>query len=191
MSACFTGRSGEEASSLSSSITPDDSAVRPAVHRCPAGVDLVDRVAGARDLRFDANRRDRAVPGAMAGICSTSHGAAIRSTQSTAPVYQATLRLEQLSASGVDDESAGHRRHPVVVPTRSLTMYATTQPAACRCGAAPSNHDGATPWKSLLRILANVFTGRRIPSIEEQYLAQAVDAQDFQVRLFALERARP
>ena len=31
---------------------------------------------------------------------------------------------------------------------------------------------------------------RRAPSIEEQYLAQAVDAQDLQVRLLALERAR-
>jgi len=30
-----------------------------------------------------------------------------------------------------------------------------------------------------------------MPSIEEQYLAQAVDAQDLQVRLFALERTRP
>ena len=45
--------------------------------------------------------------------------------------------------------------------------------------------------KTLLRMLANLFVLRRAPSIEEQYLAQAVDAQDLQVRLLALERARP
>lgn len=45
--------------------------------------------------------------------------------------------------------------------------------------------------KQLLHILANLFARPRIPSIEEQYLAQAVDAHDLQVRLFALERARP
>jgi len=33
--------------------------------------------------------------------------------------------------------------------------------------------------------------GAAPPCIEEQYLAQAVDAQDLQVRLLALERARP
>jgi len=45
--------------------------------------------------------------------------------------------------------------------------------------------------KKLLRTLANLLAGRRTPSVEEQYLAQAVDAQDLQVRLLALERARP
>jgi hypothetical protein len=45
--------------------------------------------------------------------------------------------------------------------------------------------------KTLLRILVNLLVWRRAPSIEEQYLAQAVDAQDLQVRLLALERARP
>jgi hypothetical protein len=45
--------------------------------------------------------------------------------------------------------------------------------------------------KKLLRTLANLWAGRRTPSVEEQYLAQAVDAQDLQVRLLALERARP
>lgn len=45
--------------------------------------------------------------------------------------------------------------------------------------------------KSLLRILVNLLARRRAPSIEEQYLAQAVDAQDLTVRLLALERARP
>jgi len=45
--------------------------------------------------------------------------------------------------------------------------------------------------KTLLRNLANLLVWRRTPSIEEQYLAQAVDAQDLQVRLLALERARP
>jgi len=45
--------------------------------------------------------------------------------------------------------------------------------------------------KTLLHILANLFVRPRAPSIEEQYLAQAVDAQDLQVRLLVLERARP
>ena len=45
--------------------------------------------------------------------------------------------------------------------------------------------------KTLLYILANLLVRRRTPSIEEQYLAQAVDANDLQVRLVALERARP
>ena len=45
--------------------------------------------------------------------------------------------------------------------------------------------------KTLLRTLANLLARRRTPSIEEQYLAQAEDAQDLQVRLLALERARP
>ena len=45
--------------------------------------------------------------------------------------------------------------------------------------------------KKLLRTLATLWAGRRTPSVEEQYLAQAVDAQDLQVRLLALERARP
>ena len=45
--------------------------------------------------------------------------------------------------------------------------------------------------KTLLRTLANLLAGRRTPSIEEQYLAQAIDANDFEVRLQALERARP
>jgi hypothetical protein len=45
--------------------------------------------------------------------------------------------------------------------------------------------------KNLLHIFANLFAQLRTPSIEERYLAQAVDAHDLQVRLFALERARP
>ncbi len=45
--------------------------------------------------------------------------------------------------------------------------------------------------KTLLQILANLFVRLPPPSIEEQYLAQAVDAQDLQVRLLVLERARP
>ena len=44
---------------------------------------------------------------------------------------------------------------------------------------------------NLLQMLASLFARPRAPSIEEQYLAQSVDAQDFQVRLLALERARP
>ena len=45
--------------------------------------------------------------------------------------------------------------------------------------------------KNLLQMLASLFARPRTPSIEEPYLAQSVDAQDFQVRLLALERARP
>ena len=45
--------------------------------------------------------------------------------------------------------------------------------------------------KNLLQMLASLFARPHAASIEEQYLAQAVDAQDFQVRLLAIERARP
>jgi hypothetical protein len=45
--------------------------------------------------------------------------------------------------------------------------------------------------KSLLQILASLFARLRTPSGEEQYLAQAADAHDLQVRLRVLERARP
>ena len=45
--------------------------------------------------------------------------------------------------------------------------------------------------KTLLRILANLLVPPHAPRIEEQYLAQAVDAQDLQVRLLVLERSRP
>ena len=45
--------------------------------------------------------------------------------------------------------------------------------------------------KNLLHILTNLFARLRTPSTAEQYLAQAVDAHDFQVRLLALERERP
>ena len=44
--------------------------------------------------------------------------------------------------------------------------------------------------KNLLRIFASLFARLRTPSVEEQYLAQAVDAHDLQVRLLALERVR-
>jgi hypothetical protein len=45
--------------------------------------------------------------------------------------------------------------------------------------------------KNLLQKFVNLFARQRPPSVEEQYLAQAVDAHDLQVRLLALERARP
>ena len=45
--------------------------------------------------------------------------------------------------------------------------------------------------KNLLQRLALLFARPRAHSVEEQYLSQAVDAQDLQVRLAALERARP
>jgi hypothetical protein len=45
--------------------------------------------------------------------------------------------------------------------------------------------------KTLLHAIASLLTLRRTASIEEQYLAQAIDANDLEVRLQALERARP
>ena len=45
--------------------------------------------------------------------------------------------------------------------------------------------------KNLLYALTSLLARLRTPSTEEQYLAQAVDAHDLQVRLLALERARP
>jgi hypothetical protein len=45
--------------------------------------------------------------------------------------------------------------------------------------------------KNLLNTLAKLFAWLQTPSIEERYLAQAVDAIDLQVRLHALERGRP
>ena len=47
------------------------------------------------------------------------------------------------------------------------------------------------PMKNLLQAIASLLTRRRAHSVEEQYLAQAIDANDFEVRLRALERARP
>jgi hypothetical protein len=45
--------------------------------------------------------------------------------------------------------------------------------------------------KTLLQAIASLLSRPRTRSIEEQYLAQAVDAKDFEARLQALERARP
>lgn len=45
--------------------------------------------------------------------------------------------------------------------------------------------------KTLLQMISNRLHWLRPRSIEERYLAQAVDAQDLEVRLLALERARP
>ena len=44
--------------------------------------------------------------------------------------------------------------------------------------------------KNLLQVFASFFTRLRARGIEEQYLAQAADANDFEVRLQALERGR-
>ena len=45
--------------------------------------------------------------------------------------------------------------------------------------------------KTLLRILVDLMSRARTPSIEEQYLAQATDMHDLEVRLLVLERAVP
>jgi hypothetical protein len=44
---------------------------------------------------------------------------------------------------------------------------------------------------NLLQVLVNLFARQRAPSIEEQYLAQAVDVHDLQLRQLVIERARP
>lgn len=46
--------------------------------------------------------------------------------------------------------------------------------------------------KTLLQMIANLlFSRTQTRSIDERYLAQAVDAQDLEVRLRVLERAKP
>lgn len=45
--------------------------------------------------------------------------------------------------------------------------------------------------KELLWILATLLVRGRAPGIEEQYLAQALDAQDLRRRLLILEQAPP
>lgn len=42
----------------------------------------------------------------------------------------------------------------------------------------------------LLKALERLFASLRPPGVEEQYLAQAVDASELEVRLQALERSR-
>ena len=44
---------------------------------------------------------------------------------------------------------------------------------------------------NLIRILQTLLGRMPRPSLDERYLAQAVDAHDLQARLWALERARP
>lgn len=47
------------------------------------------------------------------------------------------------------------------------------------------------PMKNLLLRLASLLSQLPRRSLDEHYLAQAVDAHDFEVRQRALERARP
>jgi hypothetical protein len=99
---------------------------------------------------------------------------AARSKPSTAPGTESTVGLKGLSHEGAAADSDGHRRHPVVEPPMNLET--------------PQER----PMKNPLQALASLFTRLRTPTnIEEQYLAQAVDASDFEVRLQVLERARP
>lgn len=191
MRALFTVRSGEEVSALSFFVAADDSATRSVVLWRPAVVGLVDRVVGTGGLPCDVDRRDHAVPDPWAASAALRTAHAVRSTPSAAPGWQATLRLGRLSASGVVDESNGHRRHPVVDPTRNLTMDAATRSVPCQRGAEPFDRDRESPRTRLRRVLEYLPSRRCAPSIEEHDLAQTVDAQDLQVRLFALERARP
>ncbi len=62
--------------------------------------------------------------------------------------------------------------------------------------SAPSRHSEAhitekPTMKTLLQMIASLLICRETPSPEERYLALAVDAHDLEVRLLALERARP
>jgi hypothetical protein len=87
------------------------------------------------------------------------------------------------------------RYRPCVWPTR--VAFIDGIPSSSRRAGHPSARAVGLPsrqsqtMKTLLRTLANLLAGRRSPSIEEPFLAQAVDAQDLQVCLLALERARP
>ena len=177
-----TARGSESVDALSLPVATCDSAVRPVVRWCPAVVCFLDRVVAVSAPSGAVDRRDRAGPGRVKTATSPQVASAFGSVPSPAYGSRATFRRMRLSAMHLADESGGHRRHPVVEPAgKSPTWRALS--------ASPSRR--SQTMKTLLRTLANLLAGRRTPSVEEQYLAQAVDAQDLQVRLLALERARP
>lgn len=93
----------------------------------------------------------------------------------TAARPPATVHRKGLAPRCGADDSVVHRRNPSA-PVRSPTE--------------PSTVKGLN-MKNLLQRFVNLFSRLQTNSLEEQYLAQAVDAQDLQVRLHALERARP
>jgi hypothetical protein len=43
----------------------------------------------------------------------------------------------------------------------------------------------------LIRMLKRLISRARVPNADERYLAQSVDANEFEIRLQALERSRP
>ena len=45
--------------------------------------------------------------------------------------------------------------------------------------------------KRLMRVLMRLINREKSPSAEERYLAQSVDAQEFETRVQTLERSRP
>ena len=45
--------------------------------------------------------------------------------------------------------------------------------------------------KRLMRMLMKLVHRKNSPSADERYLAQSVDAHEFEIRIQALERSRP
>jgi len=93
------------------------------------------------------------------------------------PTARGGEAVDALSCSVAADDSAlrsGVRWWPAAV--RLVDRVVADGPAQGHLNGAPAPR--------------RLLVWRRVPSIEEQYLAQAVDAQDLQVRLLALERAR-
>jgi hypothetical protein len=107
--------------------------------------------------------------------CTSVRGkrSAARSTPSTAAGSQPTAGRKGLSRQGAADDSAVIEGIPP---------------------SSPLGHPQGPkerPMKKLLQVLASLFTRLRTPtSIEERYLAQAIDANDFEVRLQVIERGR-
>jgi hypothetical protein len=105
-----------------------------------------------------------------------------------------SVRSKRSAARSTASTAAGS--HPTA-GRKGLSRQEAADDSAVIEGIPPSNPIGhpqgpkERPMKTLLQVIASLLTRRRTPSIEEQYLAQAIDANDFEVRLQALERVRP
>ena len=182
MKAWSATRCGEAVHALSSSATAGDSGLRSVVRWCPGPVGLVDRVVRMSAPPGLVEGRDRAEPGRLKSIRRTANrahcwvGAITRSRNARDASSQAAFSLRCDRRESCSSTTSRRRADKQLAPRRDLPAL---QPRRSR------------PMKTLLQIIANLFVRSRTPSIEEQYLAQAVDAQDLQVRLLALERARP
>jgi hypothetical protein len=82
------------------------------------------------------------------------------------------------------------RRELLLWQDLRLRQELMTNPSCGASRGTPQQSKEQT-MKNLLQSFASLIARLRTPSIEEQYLAQAVDAHDLQVRLLALERVRP